>query len=117
MLNLPINIETISVLSYLLLTLILGIKSGKKVKNFKEYAIGDRNLPTIVIGMTISATLIGGGSSLGTSTEVFKYGIIVMVAKYGVSLGALLTAFFIIPKMDRFFEDFRAEKSFDLGES
>jgi SSS family solute:Na+ symporter len=103
MLNLPINIETISVISYLLLTLILGLKSGRKVKNFKEYAIGDRNLPTVVIGMTISATLIGGGSSLGTSTEVFKYGIIVMVAKYGVSLGALLTAFFIIPKMNKFF--------------
>ena len=103
MLNLPINIETISVISYLFLTLILGLKSGKKVKNFKEYAIGDRKLPTIVIGMTISATLIGGGSSLGTSTEVFKYGIIVMVAKYGVSLGALLTAFFIIPKMNKFF--------------
>lgn len=101
--NLPINIETISIFLYLVITLILGIKSGERVKSFKEYAIGTRNLPTIVVGMTISATLIGGGSSLGTSTEVFKFGIIVMVAKYGVSLGALITAYFIIPRMRSFF--------------
>jgi len=94
--------ELIIVSIYLLFTLGLGIISGRKVKSFKEYALGTRNLPTIVMGTTVSATLIGGGSSLGTSTEVFKYGIIVILAKFGVSIGALLTAFFIVPRMERF---------------
>lgn len=96
------NMELVIVFIYLFFTLGLGIIAGRKVKNFKEYAIGTRNLPTIVMGMTVSATLIGGGSSLGTSTEVFKYGIIVILAKFGVSIGALLTAFFIVPRMGRF---------------
>ena len=102
MINYPLNMELIIVSIYLLFTLGLGIISGRKVKSFKEYALGTRNLPTIVMGMTVSATLIGGGSSLGTSTEVFKYGIIVILAKFGVSIGALLTAFFIVPRMERF---------------
>jgi Na+/proline symporter len=66
--NYPLNMELIIVSIYLLFTLGLGIISGRKVKSFKEYALGTRNLPTIVMGMTVSATLIGGGSSLGTST-------------------------------------------------
>ena len=97
-----ISIELIIIFIYLLLNISVGIIAGRKVKNFREYALGTRNLPTIVMGMTVSATLIGGGSSLGTSTEVFKYGVIVMLAKFGVSIGALLTAFFIIPRMERF---------------
>jgi len=98
-----VDLDFILVTGYLILTLIVGLVTGRNVKSFKEYAIGTRNLPSIVIGMTISATLIGGGSSLGTATEVFKFGIIVMVAKYGVSLGALFIAFFIVPRMERFF--------------
>lgn len=96
------NIELILVLIYLFSTLILGIFSGRKVNTFRDYAVGKKNLPTIVVGMTICATLIGGGSSLGTSTEVYKFGIIVMFAKYGVSLGALITGIFFIPKIEKF---------------
>jgi len=97
-----LTLDFVLVASYLVITLIIGLLASRKIKSFKEYAIGNRDLPTIVIGMTISATLIGGGSSLGTATEVFKFGIIVMVAKYGVSLGALIIAFFIVPKMEKF---------------
>jgi SSS family solute:Na+ symporter len=92
----------IIVIIYLLVILIVGLVSGRKVKDFKEYAIGNRNLPTIVMGMTVCATLIGSGSSLGTATEVFKFGSIVILAKYGVSLGALIIAYLIVPKMERF---------------
>ena len=68
-----LTLDFVLVASYLVITLIIGLLASRKIKSFKEYAIGSRNLPTIVIGMTISATLIGGGSSLGTATEVFKF--------------------------------------------
>lgn len=96
------NIDIFIVIIYLIITLFLGIFTGKNINNFKEYAIGKKKLPTIIISITVCATLIGGGSSLGTAAEVFKYGIIVMVAKYGVSIGAILTAYFIIPRMSKF---------------
>lgn len=110
MINYPLNMELITVSIYLLFTLGLGIISGRKVKSFKEYALGTRNLPTIVMGMTVSATLIGGGSSLGTSTEVFKYGIIVILAKFGVSIGALLTAFLLCHEWKDFQENLQLVK-------
>ena len=100
--NLQFGIEGMVVIIYLIITLLVGILSGRRIKNFQEYAIGDRKLPTIIMGITLSATIIGGGSALGTATEVFKYGVIVIIAKYGVSLGAIFTAYCIIPRMGRF---------------
>lgn len=97
------RLDVVMVACYLIITLILGIIVARKVKTFEEFAIGSRRYPTVVIGMTICATLIGGGSSMGTATEVFKFGIIVMLAKYGVSFGALIIAMFIIPRMEKFF--------------
>ena len=95
--------DVVMVVCYLIITLILGIIVARKVKTFEEFAIGSRRYPTVVIGMTICATLIGGGSSMGTATEVFKFGIIVMLAKYGVSCGALVIALVFVPRMGRFF--------------
>lgn len=87
---------------YLIITLFIGIFTGRNIKDFKEYTLGKRNFSTVVLSMTVCATLIGGGSSLGTATEVFKFGIIVMFAKFGVSLGSIIIAFYIIPRMQRF---------------
>lgn len=97
------NIDLVIVASFLAFNLIFGILSGAKIKNLKEYTIGNRNISDVVLSITIMATLIGGGSSLGTSTEVYKFGIIVIFAKYGVSVGMLLIAYFISPKMEKFF--------------
>jgi Na+/proline symporter/signal transduction histidine kinase len=97
------SIDLILIILYLLFTLIIGIYSSKRVKSFQEYSIGKRNLSSVVLSMTVCATLIGGGSSLGTATEVYKVGVILIIAKYGVSLGGILIAIFIAPRMERFF--------------
>ncbi|KIE04256.1 hypothetical protein NF27_IP00240 [Candidatus Jidaibacter acanthamoeba] len=91
------------VIIFLISNLILGVISGTKIKNLREYAVGNRNISGVILAITVIATLVGGGSSLGTSTEVYKFGIIVIVAKYGVSLGMLIIAYFIAPRMERFF--------------
>ena len=81
------------VVVYLIITLSVGIFTGRNVKNLKEYTLGRRDFSPVILAMTVCATLIGGGSSLGTATEVFKFGIIVMFAKFGVSIGSLIIAF------------------------
>ena len=97
------TIDAIIIIVFLISNLFIGAISSFKVKNLKEYVIGNRNVSDIILSITVMATLIGGGSSLGTATEVYKYGIIVIVAKYGVSLGMLIIAFFIAPKLEKFF--------------
>lgn len=88
--------------AYLLFTLFLGWQSGKDIKTFKEFALDKSGFSPAVLGMTMCATLIGGGSSLGTATEVFKFGIIVIFAKYGVSVGAIIIAYILAPRIKRF---------------
>lgn len=95
--------EILILVIYLYISLMLGIAASRKVKSFKDFAIGSRNLPTSVIGMTLCATLIGGGSAMGIATESYKYGLIYILARYGEVIAFLFVAYFIAPRMDKFF--------------
>jgi SSS family solute:Na+ symporter len=95
--------EILLLLVYLYFSLMIGLGASKKIKTFKDFAIGQRNLPTSIIGMTLCATLIGGGSAMGISTEAYKYGIYFVLARYGEVLAFLIVAYIIAPRMDKYF--------------
>ena len=51
------NIDIIIVVSFLLLTLAVGLSHGQKVKTLKDYALGGRNFSTGALIATIVATI------------------------------------------------------------
>ena len=95
--------EILMLLLYFALSIIVGIAASKKVVSFRDFAIGKRNLPYPIIGMTLCATLIGGGSAIGIAAESYKYGIIFLLARYGEVFAYLIVAYVVAPRMDRFF--------------
>ncbi len=95
--------EILMLLLYFFLSIIVGIFASKKVDSFRDFAIGKRNLPYTVIGMTLCATLIGGGSAIGIAAESYKYGIIFLLARYGEVIAYLIVAYVVAPRMDKFF--------------
>ena len=56
-----INFDVAIVVGFLLVTLIVGVITGRGIKNISQYAIGNRNFATITISATIIATWISGG--------------------------------------------------------
>lgn len=52
--------------------------------------------------MTLSASFIGGGFSIGNAEKVFRMGIVNIVALWGFSLKEILVAKFIAPRTDKF---------------
>lgn len=96
-------LEVSALLVYFSIMILIGVVVSRKIKKFHDFAIGNRNLPTSVIGMTMCATLIGGGSAMGAATEAYKYGIMFILARYGEAIGYLIVAYFIAPKMERFY--------------
>ena len=68
------NIDFAIVILYLLVTLIIGLYSGRGIKTMKDYVIGDRDkYTTPVLVMTLLATLLGGGSTSGTVEKIFIF--------------------------------------------
>ncbi len=82
--------------------LFVGIYVGKKIKNMKEYSIGNRNYSTGFLLLTLLATWIGGSSSSGLAASVFKDGIIMLLPFLAASFSVLLVGFFIIPRIIKF---------------
>ncbi len=94
--------DQIIILVYLGFVLGLGLWAGRKVKDLEDYAVGGRGYSALVIAMTLSASFIGGGFTMGNSEKVFTLGIINILVLWGFSLKEILVATFIGPRMGRF---------------
>jgi SSS family solute:Na+ symporter len=61
----------------LVAVLVVGIVSGGKIKDLKDYALSkEKKFSTPVLAMTLIVTMIGSNSSIGAITEIHKDGII-----------------------------------------
>ena len=88
-------IDIILVFGYLLLTLILGVWIGKKVGSSEEYKSGGKQYSALVIFVTLTASFIGGGFTLGLAEKVYIYGFIYVFAICGFSLKEIFQFFFV----------------------
>lgn len=95
-------IDQVIVIVYLAGILILGLWAGKGVSNLKQFSVAGRSFGTTVIFLTLSASFIGGGFSMGNAEKVFLFGIVNIFALWGFSLKEILVATFIAPRMDKY---------------
>ncbi|MEM7382852.1 MAG: hypothetical protein AAF400_00810 [Bacteroidota bacterium] len=51
---------------FLLLTLLIGLLAGRRIKDIREYAIANRVYGTSVLTITFLATYLGGQNTIGT---------------------------------------------------
>lgn len=96
------DIDVAIVVGFLVLTLVVGLGHGQKVKNIKDYALGGRNFSTEMLIATIVATWASGSMFFTTLSKTYSGGI-----EYLISLGGFIASFFIlafvfIPRMQEF---------------
>ena len=96
-----LSTDHLIVYAFLLLTLFIGLWTGKNIKDIKEYAVTNKKYGTAVLLLTFLATNIGGGT-LNSVSGVFTVGIIRTAALSGVAASMLIIAFLVIPHMHRF---------------
>ncbi len=97
-----LSIDYLIVYAFLAITLFIGFRAGRGIKDIREYALANKSFGTIALVLTYLATDIGGGSILGDPREVFTNGIAMTVALFGLSISFIWTALFIAPKMKYF---------------
>lgn len=87
----------------LLSFLVVGVFFKDKVANIREYALGTRSFSTPVLIATMVATLIGGGSTIGTVAAIYDKGIWVAISILIMPVGYCLFAHFIVPKLNSYY--------------
>ena len=90
-------------IGFLIITLALGLVSGRGIKNIKEYAVGNRNFSTATVSATIVATWVGGDFFYVTIAESYTNGLHhIWVALLGDFLALLFVGLFFAPRMGEF---------------
>lgn len=88
---------------YFVLILWIGLKSGSKISNIKEFSVGNRSFSIPVLVAALSGTLIGGGGTFGLAEKVFSSGLIFFVAYCGILIERVLTSTLIAGRIKPFF--------------
>ncbi|MHB9147783.1 MAG: sodium:solute symporter family protein [Candidatus Amoebophilus sp.] len=96
------NVDYLIVYGFLAITVIIGIWSGRGIKDIREYAIANKSFGTAALVLTLLATNIAGASVINGTARVFSAGIIMTMALLGVAISFIITALLIAPKVARF---------------
>jgi SSS family solute:Na+ symporter len=78
------SIITLSVIIF------IGIFTGRKVKNAKDFSSGGHNAGSALVSGTIIGTLVGGSSTIGTAQLAFTNGFSAWWFTIGAGVGCLL---------------------------
>ncbi len=80
---------------FLIATLYIGFSSGKKIKTFSDYAIGNRKFSDFAIFCTVAATLIGGSTTMGGVGKAYEIGITQFLAQIGIPIAYIVISVFL----------------------
>lgn len=88
-------------ITYLIFMLGVGFFFLKKNKNSEDYFVGGRQMGSIHIGLSVVATDVGGGFSIGLGGLGFMMGLSGSWLLFSGLIGAWLTAVVLVPKVHR----------------
>ncbi len=111
------NIVLISIFGYV--AFLMGISLWHKKKNYhanEDFLIADRKLSGIVASFTLIASFIGGGTLLGNTALIFKFGYYILPLLIMLPVGLLLFMF-IAPKINRLAKKEKWLTLYDMFES
>ena len=91
-------IDHILLIGYLVLLLVIGYFSGRKLKTAKEFALSDRPFGLITMIATIFASFLGGTVLFGVPEQMYKVGIIFLLCFSGNAINMWLVARTMIDK-------------------
>ena len=91
------------IVAFLIATLYIGFSSGKKIKTFSDYAIGNRKFSDFAILCTIVATFIGGNSTMGNVGKFYDVGIAQILAEICYPVSFIIIAKILMIKIKNYY--------------
>ncbi|MCF7668878.1 MAG: sodium:solute symporter family protein [Verrucomicrobia bacterium] len=86
------------VAGYFALILFIGFRFAAKIKDSDDFLVAGRRFGWFLILATTSATLIGGGASMGAISRSYEWGILMAAVSTGWYLQLIFSGFFVAPQ-------------------
>lgn len=94
-------VDLIIFISYMALMLGIGFFFHKRNKNIDDFFVGGRKMGSLHIGLSVVATDVGGGFSIGLGGLGFAIGLAGSWMLFTGLVGAWLSAVFLIPRIKK----------------
>ena len=96
-----LSLDYLIVYAFLAITLFIGLRAGRGIKDIREYAIANKQFGTGALTLTLVATYLGGWDLFLFPGEVSAVGIsfVMPIVLCGVIACLLFIAWFIAPKI------------------
>lgn len=91
------------IVTFLIATLYIGFSSGKKIKTFSDYAIGNRKFSDFAIFCTVAASVIGGSTTMGCVGKVYEIGITQVLIQIGNPISFFIVGTFLAHRFCKYY--------------
>lgn len=91
--------EYAALLAYLVAILWIGIRSAREVRTSVDYTLAGRQVPWVIVLATTAATMVGGGASVGSVANVYRFGIAAAFVTCAWGLQLIFTGLLLAPKL------------------
>lgn len=96
------SLLTLFIFAYLLLTLAIGLWAGRLIRSSTDFTLAGRQLPALVVGVTLFATWFGPELIMGVPAEFVQYGVKSLIVDLGGnSISLAIVGFFFARRMYR----------------
>lgn len=96
------SIDVIIILAYLGLMILCGVYSMKRASgSTSEYLVAGRNLPFAVFFPCLAAVILGGGSTFGSASKAYEFGLSGAWPTLMFGLGVVAIGLFLAKKLNR----------------
>jgi len=85
------------IIIYFALIIIKGVSKSKAIKDDEDFLVAGRNIGWFLLLATMSATVIGGGSSIGAIGKTYERGILMLVVITGWYFQFMFSAKYVAP--------------------
>lgn len=93
---------TLFILLYLLFTLAIGFWAARLIHTSSDFTLAGRNLPMVLVGVTLFATWFGPELVMGVPSEFVQHGVKALIVDLGGnSISLLVVGFFFARRMYR----------------
>ncbi len=90
------------IIFYLIFTVFIGVIASRRVKNSRDFAVANRQLPLFMTSAALFATWFGSETILGSSEEFVEYGIVGVIQEpLGAALCLIIVGLFYARRMYR----------------
>ncbi|NRA73486.1 MAG: hypothetical protein HRU36_01900 [Rickettsiales bacterium] len=96
------HIDIAIVIAYMFFCLVVGLLNYGKIKNIRDYTLGTKSFPTIVLMVTTLATTLGAEKVIGNVGKIHKLGLTYIIPLIFVPLPWFILAKIIAPNLQTF---------------